>query len=107
MTVAPDTGGALDLPPLQRALLDEATLNQLFLDVAEAAELIDIAIKRGDEMHATEEPPSLEQARDALVRGKAFGVQLRYRYRGTEWWDTLMRTEAGVCLVRFERPHER
>jgi hypothetical protein len=31
-------------------------------------------------------------------------VQLRYRYRGRQWWDTLLRTEDGVRIVRIEQP---
>jgi hypothetical protein len=46
-------------------------------------------------------PPSLELARNALAAGVASAVQLRYRFGGQEWWDTLVRIEGGVRLIRI------
>lgn len=89
---------------LQDAILDEATLDRLFDDVATSAELLEIAFKGGSEA-MTPEPTaaSLASARRALRDGAVFGVQLRYRFAGTEWWDTLMPTRNGVRLVRIDR----
>ena len=38
-----------------------------------------------------------------LTQGRVQGVQLRYRYRGVEWWDTVMRTSDGYRLVRMQQ----
>lgn len=94
----------LVLPPVQEAILDEATLDRLFFDVAHGAELVEVVTKGGAEAYAGEPgAPDLSRAREALRSGRAFGVQLRYRFGGTEWWDTLMRVPGGVRLVRIDR----
>jgi hypothetical protein len=90
----------LDVEPLQVAVLDEGTVDQLFFDVGAAAELIDVAVRGGEDVRGAVSRPGLGEARDALVSGRAVGIQLRYRFRGVEWWDTLVRIEGGVRLVR-------
>lgn len=92
------------LPALQDAMLDEATVDRLFADVANGAELLEIVLKGGAAQLTPEpNPTSLAAARGALREGRVFGVQLRYRFAGTEWWDTLIATRAGVRLVRIDR----
>lgn len=90
------------LPPMQIAVLDTATLDQLFFDLAAAAELIEVIVKGGGELHAKAGPPVLDEAREAFVSRAILGLQLRYRHAGKEWWDTLMHTEEGIRLVRIE-----
>src|SRR5262249_23034809 len=87
------------LPPVQMALLDDETLDQLFFDVAASAELLEVRVKAASAEHATGGSLGLGDARTALVSGGALGVQLRYSYRGAEWLDTLLRVERGVELV--------
>jgi hypothetical protein len=93
----------LKLPELQDALLDEKTVDRLFFDVKHAAELIGVAFKGGSQERAsaTAAGDALDQAREALRAESVLGVQLRYRHRGREWWDTLLRTPAGIRLVRI------
>lgn len=91
------------LPPLQDTTLDEATLDALFLDVGALAELVAVVVRPREGL-ARSVGASLEAAREALRSGEAAGVQLRYRLQGSEWWDTLMRVEGGVRLVRIEHP---
>ncbi|WP_437707251.1 hypothetical protein WMF45_26305 [Sorangium sp. So ce448] len=96
----------IPLPPLQEAVLDEATLDQLFFDLAEAAELVSVSLKAGATARAGDLPRAgsagdeLALARRALGDGTALGVQIRYRFAGSEWWDTLLRIPSGVRLVR-------
>jgi hypothetical protein len=97
----------LELPPLQQADLDAATLEQLFFDLASGTELLDITYKGGatrmaGDPHAAD-VLSLAAARDALVIGAVTGVQIRYRHQGREWWDTILRTPSGFRLVRISR----
>lgn len=97
------TPPATSVTPVQEALLDEATTSQLFFDVAQAAELVDVVYKgpgarRADPVTAAS-TPTLADAQRALASGHA--VQLRYRFGGEEWWDTLVRTTAGVRLIRI------
>lgn len=90
------------LPPIQVAVLDPATLDQLLFDIGAAAELVEIVVKGGGELHAEAGPGRLTEARDALLSRRVIGLQLRYRHAGREWWDTLMHTEGGIRLVRID-----
>jgi hypothetical protein len=96
----------LDVPPLTDVLLDDAQLAQLAFDLEHATELIDIALRPlGTRRAAPSGRPSLSAALHALAARTA-SVQLRYRYRGEEWWDTLLPAGAGVRLVRIRAPSE-
>lgn len=88
---------------LQDTILDEATVDSLFFDVAHAGELLEVVLK-GTPVGMTPDPSgvSLDAARVALRERQVFGVQLRYRYAGSEWWDTLMVVRDGVRLVRID-----
>ena len=94
-------GEMISVPPLSDVLLDDAQLAQLAFDVEHAAELLAVAIRPlGARRAAASGPPTLEAALRALSERTA-SVQLRYRYRGEEWCDTLLPAGAGVRLVRI------
>ncbi len=99
-----DTMNPLSLPPLQAALLDASTLQCLFEDLAAETSVDEILMKGAPSAYASGGPPSLAGALEALEQGEAVGVQIRYRYAGSAWWDTLLRTPGGVRLVRIEHP---
>ena len=88
-----------DLPPLYAAILDEGTLDQLFFDLEQGAEILRVVFKSKAET-ADAAAPDLRAAHRALVEGRVLGVQIRYRFQGREWWDTLVRGAAGTRLVR-------
>ena len=88
-------------PPVYDVVLDDATVAQLFFDVAHAAELVGITIKPLGARAATETQPSLDDAYRALAERSIAGVQLRYRFAEEEWWDTLIRAPNGTRLVRI------
>ncbi|MFN7135303.1 MAG: hypothetical protein ACK4N5_24730, partial [Myxococcales bacterium] len=90
------------LPELQDTLLDADTLERLFTDVGACAELVEIMFKGGEQRYAQSARRDLTLAGEALLAGAVVAVQLRYRYRGVEWWDTLLREQAGVRLVRMQ-----
>jgi hypothetical protein len=93
----------IELAPLQRAILDEATVDQLFFDIAQRAQLVDIVVKLGATTHVPHhERPTLDEARRRLLEEEVAAVQLRYRYGGSEWWDTLLRSPHGIEIVRIE-----
>jgi hypothetical protein len=83
-----------------QAELDATALDQLFADLGTAAEVLSVQGKAGAGRHASPEPLTLETARDQLASGALRGVQLRYRYDGSEWADTLLRVAGGFRLVR-------
>jgi hypothetical protein len=93
----------MNLPNLQDALLDDATVDALFHDVSSSTQLLEIVFK-GSAEQMTPEPAeaSLARARTALRERTVFGVQLRYRFGATEWWDTLIPMPGGVRLVRID-----
>jgi len=94
----PDTPQLADL---HEALLDAPTLDRLFDDIAAATELLEVTIKGGRLQRAGDAPVQLEAARALLASGAARGVQIRYRFEGAEWWDTLLTVSEGVRLVRI------
>jgi len=90
--------------PFHDAVLDEATVAQLFFDIAHAAELVGVS-QKGHGARRAEEPArphgSLDAVYQAFVARRIAGVQLRYRIGGEEWWDTLTHTAHGVRLIRI------
>jgi hypothetical protein len=92
----------LALPDLQDTLLDAETLGRLFFDLGQLATILEVRLKGAALSHAQSLSPSLEHARTLLAAGSALGVQIRYQYGGSEWIDTLLRTQHGVRLVRMQ-----
>lgn len=88
---------------LTTSTLDPATLATLFSDIAAHTEVIEIFAKAGAESHAGSTRLTLDTAQSLLLSGKVRGIQLRYRYQGDEWWDTLINTPAGVRIVRVKQ----
>jgi len=93
-----------DLPPMQDALLDEQTLAALVRDLNECAEIDDVMLK-GDNrfVPGAQQNVSLDEAVLKLHSGEVHGVQVRYRFEGRSWCDTLMSTGDGVRLIRIEQ----
>lgn len=85
------------LPPLHRADLDPATLAALFADLGALATIDAVRVK-GAAAACT-----LAEAQDALTAGAA-GVQIRYRWGGSAWLDTILRTPTGLRIVRMPIP---
>lgn len=96
----------IELAELQRALLDEATLDALLGDVEALCIVEAIAFKEGAEAHAGEAAKaSLAAVKPALAQGIA--VQIRYAYRGELWIDTLLPGLSETLLVRMRQPTKR
>ncbi|MCY1022780.1 hypothetical protein [Pyxidicoccus sp. MSG2] len=89
------------LPALQDTVLDAATLARLVSDIQGLAVVDEVLLKGGSSAMASTQRHSLEDAVDALQRGQVLGVQVRYRYQGQCWWDTLLRAPQGIRLVRI------
>ena len=87
------------LPDLHEEILSADQVRQLFADIAEHAELIEIGV-RGAVPDV--QPTELDEARTIVETRAARGVQLRYRYQGAQWWDTLMIEAEGVRLIRIQ-----
>jgi hypothetical protein len=91
----------LQLPALADALLDAATVDALFFDIASVADVLSVQVKGSAEAHAAEGPCSLESARDAFVARRVLGVQVRYLHDGEEWCDTILAVGDAARLVRL------
>ena len=89
------------LAELQDALIDESTLNQWFRDLEQCTEITEIIPKFAARTAVVESAISLSDARDQLVGKQLRGVQVRYRYLGAEWWDTVLAAGAHFRLVRI------
>ncbi len=89
--------------PVHDAILEPATIAQLFFDIGHAAELVGITLKHAGARRAAaaSAAPSLDDAHRRFAAREVAAVQLRYRFAGEEWWDTLAHTPAGVRLVRI------
>lgn len=96
-----ETPSTLSLPDLHQATLDRHTLEQLFKDLETHAEVNDVIPKFAQRGYVPEGPITLEEARKLLFFNSARGVQIRYRYEGADWWDTIMSAPEGFRLVRI------
>lgn len=92
------------LPPLYEGLLDEAGVEALLNDLGALAELREARLKGAPTELCAADSLSFAEAARAWRGGSARALQLRYRYAGREWSDTLLRTPAGTRVVRIELP---
>ena len=92
------------LPDLHQSELDEATLRQLFEDVAAHTELLEVIPKHAATGYVPEIASiTLAEGLDLVLTGGVRALQLRYRHGGTIWWDTLMPTPHGTFrIVRIQ-----
>ena len=88
---------SIPLARLTMADLDPETLAALFSDLATLVEIDEVLIKGDATAYAG--ATGLVEAQRALVAG-ARGIQIRYRWAGEGWLDTLMSSPAGIRLVR-------
>jgi hypothetical protein len=91
----------LRLPPLQQTVLDVATTDALFRDLAACTTIQAVIPKYARNAPTGSGTITLEQARTRLAAGLLLGVQIRYGYEGHSWCDTLLRRPAGLTLVRI------
>ncbi len=90
-----------DLPQLHETILDDATVDQLFSDVAELTQLIEVIPKTTGRGYVGEHSIPLDQAREMLRNRDCRAIQLRYVHEGAQWWDTLMPSPKGTRIVRI------
>jgi hypothetical protein len=92
------------LPPLWQATFDESTLDRLFVDLESATEVLSVQAKADPRAYAPADPLTLTTARERLTTRAVRGVQVRYRYDGHEWTDTVLCVPGGYRLVRMQVP---
>jgi len=93
------------LPDLQQSILDAPTVDQLFADIAACGSQLEIIPKfAAEERIDASSRLTLEDGRALLLAGQLRALQIRYRYQGSDWWDTLLPVPQGHRLVRIEHP---
>ena len=92
----------MDLPELHTGELDRATFDALISDLIAHAEVLDVLVKGSAEQHSDGRPVPLLDAAAMLLRGAARGIQIRYRWDGAEWRDTLIAQGGRVRIVRTQ-----
>ena len=91
------------LPETCQQVLDDATLQQLVVDIETCTELLEVIPKYGADTYVGDEAQiGLRDAISMLKSGQLRGAQIRYNHDGSQWWDTLMATPAGIRLVRIK-----
>lgn len=90
------------LPELHSSTLDDAQVAQLLADIEACTELTEILPKFAAQQYVPEAAAvTLAQAREWLATRAVRGLQLRYRYDGADWWDTLMQDGNRYRIVRI------
>ena len=93
------------LPDLQQSILDSDTLKQLFVDLESCTEITEIIPKASAEGYVQETSElTLAEAQALLYLKKIRGLQVRYNYQGSQWWDTLLpdAESGGFRIVRIQ-----
>ena len=99
--------GALEVPEFVPQVLDEAALERFLAAVAFETTVRAIVLRGESFDRKSGLVQTLRAARDALRKGDATGMQIHYVHEsGEEWFETLMRTEAGVRRVRVRQRGE-
>lgn len=98
----PPEDAPLKLPDLNMTLLDADQIEQLFRDIEQCAQITEIIPKYAERGHVPDSAGvTLAEARQLLANRSVRGLQIRYRYDGADWWDTLMLTGGQFRLVRI------
>ncbi|MGI9473665.1 MAG: hypothetical protein ACR2NZ_19135 [Rubripirellula sp.] len=93
--------------PPQEVYHDDWSLEQvgqLFLDLAAGAEVEHVQIRLSADRPSADQRVTLQDASDAFHRGEATAIQIRYRFEGQVWCDTLMVRPTEVRIVRTPMP---
>lgn len=96
--------GALEgpMPDLYEGELDEAGIDALFEALEGVPGGVEVIVKwrPGQAVPPQRARLDLAAARSIVARRQARAVQLRYRFEGEDWWDTLMLGPERVRVVR-------
>jgi hypothetical protein len=90
-----------ELPELHETVLDEATVDRLFTDIAELTRVIEVIPKASGRGYVGEQSITLQAARQMLRSRGCRAIQVRYVHDGAQWWDTLMPQPKGTRIVRI------
>jgi hypothetical protein len=92
----------MELPYVHDAALTKSELLTVVADIEAATEVLAVNVKQLRHAHSDQRPVTLRAALDQLLAGSITGVQIRYRYAGREFWDTLLCTQNAFRIVRID-----
>lgn len=94
-----------DLPPMREALLSREQVEEVFSDIEQLATDVllmqrssrtaQASVSQADRSH------NLQVAKTSLLSGSLARVQIRYRWQGALWIDTLEAKPGGFRIVRI------
>lgn len=90
------------LQDLQDAMLTPEMLQAYFLDLEWFAAIAEVLPKYKVNTFVSDEPITLQTGRALLQGGQLHGLQIRYRFEGSTWWDTLLVGPRGIRMVRIQ-----
>jgi len=88
-----------ELPPMRQADLTEDQVADLFSDVASCAKDVRLMMRSKNSVAA-----DLQSAKKAILSGSVSRLQIRYRWEGKYWIDTLQVVPGGIQLIRIAHP---
>lgn len=88
------------VPLMTEGLIDAETLRQLAADLEAGVEVLGVREKEALGAQSTPDEVSLAGAIDRLLTRAGRAAQIRYRYAGQEWTDTIMAMKDGYRVVR-------
>ena len=88
------------VPLLVEGVIDATTLRQLFADLATAATMLGVQEKSAPTAYTSSTEPAPDTALARLLAGVARAVQVRYRFAGHEWTDTILSVSGGFRVIR-------
>ncbi|MCC6234953.1 MAG: hypothetical protein IT580_20080 [Verrucomicrobiales bacterium] len=103
-----ETAPQPDIPPpaplLTEGLVDEALLLRLVADLESCAEILEILAKSGPStMSESGSRLGMREAFHLLTQRRLRALQVRYRYQGEEWWDSILALPVGFRVVRIRQ----
>lgn len=95
-----------DVEDLFMSVVELPMVSQLFRDIQAHGELLSVGLKSDARGLSGEPSADLEVAATWLGDGSLRGLQLRYRFEGEIWFDTLLRLPSGTAfkLIRCKSP---
>ena len=93
-----------DLPELHEARLGAQELSALQADLERCTEIQDVLPRTRLGAREPVRAMTLAQGFSGLRDGSLRGLQVRYRYQGGLWFDTLIVDDAGTRIVRMRQP---
>lgn len=90
------------LPTVYEAMLTPERLAELLADLEVHAGEVDVRVRAVQETHSDSGRPELSIVGALLDQATGTSVQIRYRFDGKLWCDSILHTAQGYRLVRME-----